>query len=67
MTTELDDEGVMRQVIGELDKKFADRPSREDEAAVREVFAALGDRPVRDYLLYAPNEQLKSANYTPEP
>ncbi|WP_411721262.1 three-helix bundle dimerization domain-containing protein [Mycetocola sp.] len=65
MTTELDDEEVIRQVIGELKKKFADRPPTEVEAAVREEFTALADRPVRDYLLIlterAAKERLKDA------
>ena len=51
MTTELDNEEIIRQVIGELEKKFAERQPEEIETVVREEFSAIADRPVRDYVL----------------
>lgn len=50
MTTEIDDEETIRQVIDRLVEKFPDRPREELEAAARTEFAALVGRPVRDYL-----------------
>lgn len=50
MTTELDSEDIIRQVVGELEKKYDDHPRAEIETVVREELAALADRPVRDYV-----------------
>jgi Mg2+/Co2+ transporter CorC len=51
MTTDLENEDIIHQVVGELEKKFSDRPADEIESVVREEFAVLADRPVRDYVL----------------
>lgn len=51
MTTELDNEEIISQVIGELEKKFADRSPDEIAGIVREEFDVLANRPVRDYVL----------------
>jgi hypothetical protein len=65
MTAELDDEEIIRQVTGELEKKFAGLSPAEIEAVVRKEFAALANRPVRDYLLIlterAAKKRLKNA------
>lgn len=65
MTTELDNEEIIRQVIGELEQKFADRSPDEIETVVREEFNVLASRPVRDYVLIlterAAKKRLKSS------
>ena len=65
MTTELDNEEIIRQVVGELEQKFADRSPDEIETVVREEFDLLARRPVRDYVLIlterAAKKRLKSS------
>lgn len=65
MTTELDNEEIIRQVVGELEQKFADRSPGEIETVVREEFDNLARRPVRDYVLIlterAAKKRLKSS------
>lgn len=50
MTTDLDDEEVISQVIGKTEQNFPEVPPAEIESVVREEFAAIASRPVRDYL-----------------
>jgi hypothetical protein len=50
MTTEIDDEQVLRDTIDALQRKFADRDRAEIETIVREEFDRLRERPVRHYL-----------------
>jgi hypothetical protein len=50
MTTELDDEQVVRDATESLKRRFEDRDEAEIEAIVRQEFAQLRERPVRDYL-----------------
>lgn len=66
MTTELDDEQVVRDATDSLKKRFDDRDELEIEAIVREEFARLRERPVRDYLSVlterAAKDRLRSAH-----
>jgi anti-sigma-K factor RskA len=50
VTTDIDDEETLRQVVDRLAEKFPDLPRSELEAAARTEFEALVGRPVRDYL-----------------
>lgn len=50
MTTDIDDEESIRQVVDRLEKKFPDVPRGEIEGVARAEFTALSDRPVRDFL-----------------
>ncbi|WP_130179050.1 three-helix bundle dimerization domain-containing protein [Cryobacterium sp. SO1] len=50
MTTDIDDEETIRQVVDRLEKKFPDLPRIQIEDVTRSEFAALADRPVRDFL-----------------
>ena len=50
MTTDIDDEETLRQVVDRLAEKFPDLPRPEIESAARAEFDALTGRPVRDYL-----------------
>lgn len=50
MTTQIDDEETIRQVVERLEKKFPDLPRTQIEDVARAEFAALSDRPVRDFL-----------------
>jgi translation initiation factor 2 alpha subunit (eIF-2alpha) len=50
VTTDIDDEETIRQVVERLDEKFPDVPRAEIEEVARAEFAALSDRPVRDFL-----------------
>jgi hypothetical protein len=50
VTTDIDDEETLRQVVDRLAEKFPDRPRAELETVARTEFVALAGRPVRDYL-----------------
>jgi len=50
MTTDITDQEVMAQVADKLSEKNADIPRDVIDEVVREEFAALAGRPVRDYL-----------------
>jgi anti-sigma-K factor RskA len=50
VTTDIDDEETIRQVVDRLQKKFPDLPRTQIEHVARSEFAALADRPVRDFL-----------------
>ncbi|MCU1405936.1 MAG: hypothetical protein JWQ43_2239 [Glaciihabitans sp.] len=50
MTTEMDDEETIRQVIVRLTDKYPDAAPAEIESIARSEFEALAGRPVRDYL-----------------
>lgn len=50
MTTDIDDEETLRQVVDRLQEKFPDLPRTEIETAARTEFDALAGRPVHDYL-----------------
>ncbi|TBN57638.1 hypothetical protein EYE40_09705 [Glaciihabitans arcticus] len=50
MTTEMNDEDVMHQVVDRLVEKNEDIPRELIDEVVREEFTALAGRPVRDYL-----------------
>ena len=50
MTANIDDEETIRQIVERLEKKFPDVPRAEIEDVARAEFAALADRPVRDFL-----------------
>ena len=50
MTTELDDEEVQAQVVASLEEKNPGITKSVIDEVVREEFAALAGRPVRDYL-----------------
>lgn len=50
MTTELDDEEVQAQVAASLEEKNPGITRSVIDEVVREEFAALAGRPVRDYL-----------------
>ncbi|WP_411701271.1 three-helix bundle dimerization domain-containing protein [Conyzicola sp.] len=50
MTTDVDDEDTIRQVVDRLQEKLPDTPRDELERVAREEFESLSGRPVRDYL-----------------
>ena len=50
MTTDIDDEDTIRQVVDRLQEKLPDVPRPEIEAAARAEFEQLSGRPVSDYL-----------------
>jgi hypothetical protein len=50
MTTDIDDEEIIRQVVDRLAEKYPQMPQDELEGVARSEFDALRDRPVRDYL-----------------
>ncbi|TFB99557.1 hypothetical protein E3O42_13460 [Cryobacterium adonitolivorans] len=50
MTTDIDDEETIRQVVERLEKKFPDIPRAQIENVARAEFTGLADRPVRDFL-----------------
>ena len=50
MTTEMNDEDVMHQVVDRLVEKNEGVPREVIDEVVREEFTALAGRPVRDYL-----------------
>lgn len=50
MTTDMDDAEIKSQVVGKLVEKFPEKPAREIETIVDEEYAALANRPIRDYL-----------------
>lgn len=50
MTTNLDDENMLRQVVDRLQEKLPDVPRAEIESTARTEFDALSGRPVHDYL-----------------
>ncbi|MBG6237836.1 hypothetical protein IWX78_000791 [Mycetocola sp. CAN_C7] len=51
MTTHIDNEEIIRQVVQALEAKHPDVDRDELEAVVRDEFQTLAERPVRDYLL----------------
>lgn len=50
VTTDIDDEDMLRQVVDRLQEKLPEVPRTEIEAAARTEFDALSGRPVHDYL-----------------
>ena len=50
MTTDVDDEDTVRQVVDRLQEKYPDVGRAEIEGVAREEYDALAGRPVRDYL-----------------
>lgn len=50
VTTDMDDEEMISQVVEKLAAKNPEIPKDQVEATVREEFAGLAGRPVRDYL-----------------
>jgi hypothetical protein len=50
VTTDVDDEDTIRQVVDRLQEKLPDTPRAELERVAREEFDAISGRPVRDYL-----------------
>jgi hypothetical protein len=50
VTTDVDDEDTIRQVVDRLQEKLPDTPRDELERVAREEFDAISGRPVRDYL-----------------
>ena len=50
MTTDFDPDEIKRQVVEKLVTKNPELSAAEVESIVGEEFAALADRPVRDYL-----------------
>lgn len=50
MTTDIDDEDTIRQVVDRLQEKLPDVPRSEIESVARAEFEALNGRPVHDYL-----------------
>ena len=50
MTTDIDDEDTIRQVVDSLQEKLPDVPRAEIETVARAEFDALSGRPVHDYL-----------------
>ena len=50
MTTDVDDEDTLRQVVDRLQEKYPDLPRAELEGVAREEYDSLSGRPVRDYL-----------------
>ncbi|WP_146069329.1 three-helix bundle dimerization domain-containing protein [Cryobacterium sp. Y11] len=68
MTTDIDDEETIRQVVERLEEKFPDVPRAEIEEVARAEFAALSDRPVREFLTIlterAAKKRLKKSVHT---
>jgi hypothetical protein len=50
MTTDMDDAEIKSQVVSKLVEKFPEKSAQEIEEIVAQEFAALQDRPIRDYL-----------------
>jgi anti-sigma-K factor RskA len=50
VTTDIEDEDALRQVVDRLQEKFLDMPREQIEAAARIEFDELAGRPVHDYL-----------------
>jgi len=50
VTTDIDDEDTIRQVVDRLQEKLSDIPRDRIEAVARAEFDALNGRPVHDYL-----------------
>ena len=50
MTTDIDDEDTIRQVVDRLQEKLPDIPRHRIEEVARTEFDALSGRPVHDYL-----------------
>ena len=50
VSTDIDDEETVRQVVERLQKKFPDVPREEIEVVAQSEFDALAGRPVRDFL-----------------
>jgi hypothetical protein len=50
MTTDIDDDEIKRQVVDKLLGKNSDLTAADVQPIVDEEFAALADRPIRDYL-----------------
>lgn len=50
VTTDIDDEDTIRQVVDRLQEKLPDLPRGEIETVARAEFNALSGRPVHDYL-----------------
>jgi len=50
VTTDVDDEDTIRQVVDRLQEKNPDAPREQLERIAREEFDAIAGRPVRDYL-----------------
>ena len=50
VTTDMDDEEMISQVVEKLAAKNPEIPKDQVETTVREEFAGLAGRPVRDYL-----------------
>ena len=50
MTTDIDDEDTIRQVVDRLQEKLPDLPRDRIEQVARAEFEALSGRPVHDYL-----------------
>lgn len=50
MTTDIDDEDTIRQVVDRLQEKLPDVPRERIESVARAEFDALSGRPVHDYL-----------------
>jgi hypothetical protein len=65
VSTDIDDEETVRQIVERLQKKFPDVPRDEIERVAQTEFDALAGRPVRDYLTIlterAAKKQLKKA------
>lgn len=50
MTTDIDDEETLRQVVERLEAKHPGTPLADIERVARDEFLKLAGRPVRDYL-----------------
>jgi len=50
MTTDLQDEEIIVQVVDKLTEKFPEAPITQVDTIVREEFSEISNRPVRDYL-----------------
>ena len=50
VTTEMDDEDTIRQVVDKLAEKYPEMPRNEIQPVVENEFNGLSGRPVRDYL-----------------
>lgn len=50
MTTDLQDEEIIVQVVDKLTEKFPEAPATQVDSIVREEFSEISNRPVRDYL-----------------
>jgi hypothetical protein len=50
MAADITDDEILAQVVEKLEAKFPDHPKAEIEKLARDEFAALKDRPVRDFL-----------------